>query len=128
MSVYAIVNALFKDIPDVEGDKINGVNSFAQQFGHKQVFWICVWLLEIIYGVGILVGLSSTRFWIRLLMVIGHGIFGFTLWKKANLVDLDSMEATESFYQVIWKHEELKKLRVSLNFVQNKASADLGFY
>ncbi|PWA91544.1 ubiA prenyltransferase family [Artemisia annua] len=96
MSVHAIVNALLKDIPDVEGDKINGVDSFALQFGQKRV--------------------------------IGHGIFGFTLWKKANLVDLDSKEATESFYLFIWKntywcpfydfkHEELKKLKAFLNFV-----------
>ncbi|GJQ91671.1 UbiA prenyltransferase family protein [Tanacetum coccineum] len=71
MSVHAIVNALLKDIPDVEGDKINGIDSFALRFGQKRV--------------------------------IAHGIFGFTLWRKANLVDLDSKEATESFYLFYWK-------------------------
>ncbi|PWA44194.1 UbiA prenyltransferase family [Artemisia annua] len=102
MSIYAVVIALFKDVPDVEGDKVNGINSFALQFGQKRVFWICIWLLEMIYGMAILIGLSSTRFWIRLIMVIGHGIFGFILWRNANLVDLESNEAIESFYLFIW--------------------------
>ncbi|GJX10967.1 UbiA prenyltransferase family protein [Tanacetum coccineum] len=102
MSIYAVVIALFKDVPDVEGDKVNGINSFASQFGQKRVFWICIGLLEMIYGMAILIGLSSTRFWIRLIMVIGHGIFGFILWRNANLVDLESNEAIESFYLFIW--------------------------
>ncbi|KAK1417082.1 hypothetical protein QVD17_26204 [Tagetes erecta] len=103
MSIYGIVIALFKDVPDVEGDKINGINSFALQFGQKQVFWICIWLLEMVYGMAILVGLSSARVWIRSIMVIGHSILGFILWRNANLVDLKSNEAIESFYLFIWK-------------------------
>ncbi|KAL8235054.1 hypothetical protein R6Q59_021154 [Mikania micrantha] len=69
MSIFGIVIALFKDIPDVVGDKINGINSFALQFGQKQVFWICVWLLEMAYGMGIVIGLSSAHIWIRSVMV-----------------------------------------------------------
>ncbi|KAJ0481444.1 putative homogentisate phytyltransferase [Helianthus annuus] len=58
-----------QDIPDVEGDKRHGFHSFASKFGQKRVFWICIWLLELIYGVAILIGLSSTHLWIRLAMV-----------------------------------------------------------
>ncbi|PWA51903.1 ubiA prenyltransferase family [Artemisia annua] len=119
MSVYTTVLAVFKDIPDVEGDKINGINSFASRFGSKRVFWICVWLLETVYAAAILTGISSARFWIRLIMtrykpkktlhhlivfkVTGHSILGFILWRNANLVDLNSNEAIESFYLFIWK-------------------------
>nr|GEW44402.1 UbiA prenyltransferase family [Tanacetum cinerariifolium] len=103
MSVYTTVLAVFKDIPDVEGDKINGINSFASRFGPKRVFWICVWLLEMVYAVAILTGISSARFWIRLIMVTGHSILGFILWRNANLVDLNNKEAIESFYLFIWK-------------------------
>ncbi|GKE58944.1 UbiA prenyltransferase family protein [Tanacetum coccineum] len=45
--------ALFKDIPDVDGDKTDGVNSFAIQFGEERVFWISIWLLEMAYGMAI---------------------------------------------------------------------------
>ncbi|KAF5787642.1 putative homogentisate phytyltransferase [Helianthus annuus] len=92
-----------QDIPDVEGDKSHGVNSFALQFGQKQMFWICVWLFEMAYGMAIVIGLSSPRLWIRSLMVISHGILGFILWRNANLVDLENNEAIECFYHFLWK-------------------------
>ncbi|KAJ0714074.1 putative homogentisate phytyltransferase [Helianthus annuus] len=57
------------DIPDVEGDKRNGFYSFATKFGPQRVFWICIWLLELIYGIAIFIGLSSTHLWIRPTMV-----------------------------------------------------------
>nr|KAJ0203263.1 hypothetical protein LSAT_V11C500258660 [Lactuca sativa] len=112
MSIYAVVAALFKDIPDVKGDKINGVNSLASQIGIKPVFWLCIGLLEMAYGVAILIGLSSTRFWIRLIMVIGHSIIGCILWRKANLVDLKNNAAIESLYMFIWKLHGVEYLLV----------------
>ncbi|KAL7600985.1 hypothetical protein Lser_V15G23603 [Lactuca serriola] len=112
MSIYAVVAALFKDIPDVKGDKINGVNSLASQIGIKPVFWLCIGLLEMAYGVAILIGLSSTRFWIRLIMVIGHSIIGCILWRKANLVDLKNNVAIESLYMFIWKLHGVEYLLV----------------
>ncbi|KAM0017774.1 putative homogentisate phytyltransferase [Helianthus debilis subsp. tardiflorus] len=79
MSIYGIVIALFK------------------------VFWISIWLLEMAFGMAIIIGLSSARISIRSIMVIGHSILGFILWRNANLVDLKSNEAIESFYLFIWK-------------------------
>ncbi|KAJ0806592.1 putative homogentisate phytyltransferase [Helianthus annuus] len=54
MSIYSAVISIFKDmmsqdIPDVEGDKMNGIYSFASILGPKRVFWICIWLLEMVY-------------------------------------------------------------------------------
>uniref|UniRef100_A0A251STW8 Putative ubiA prenyltransferase family n=1 Tax=Helianthus annuus TaxID=4232 RepID=A0A251STW8_HELAN len=69
MGIHSMALLIFKDIPDVEGDKRHGFHSFASKFGQKRVFWICIWLLELIYGVAILIGLSSTHLWIRLAMV-----------------------------------------------------------
>lgn len=114
MCIFGLVAALFKDIPDVEGDKINGVNSLASQVGKKPVFWLCIWLLEMAYGVAILIGLSSTYFWIGSIMVISHSILGFILWKEANLVDLESDQAIESFYRFIWKLRGVEDLLMPL--------------
>ncbi|MFS8005572.1 putative homogentisate phytyltransferase [Helianthus anomalus] len=69
MGIHSMALLIFKDIPDVEGDKRHGFHSFASKFGQKRVFWICIWLLELIYGVAILIGLSSTHLWIRPAMV-----------------------------------------------------------
>ncbi|KAL8235053.1 hypothetical protein R6Q59_021153 [Mikania micrantha] len=114
MSIFGIIIALSKDLPDVEGDKINGINSLALQFGQQKVFWICIWLLEMAYGMGIVIGLSSARIWIKSIMVIGHSILGFILWRYSNSVDLKSNEALHSFYQFIWKLYYVENLLVPI--------------
>ncbi|KAF0904719.1 hypothetical protein E2562_036251 [Oryza meyeriana var. granulata] len=59
MTFFSVVIALFKDIPDIEGDRIFGIRSFSVQLGQKKVFWICVGLLEMAYCVAILMGATS---------------------------------------------------------------------
>ncbi|XP_022632471.1 glycinol 4-dimethylallyltransferase-like [Vigna radiata var. radiata] len=59
------------DIPDVEGDIKHGVDTFAARLGQKNVFWICVVLYEIAFGVAFLAGASSSSpFWIKFVTVI----------------------------------------------------------
>ncbi|PNX96134.1 homogentisate phytyltransferase chloroplastic-like, partial [Trifolium pratense] len=63
MSFFSVVIALFKDIPDIEGDKIFGIQSFSVRLGQKRVFWICVTLLQLAYGVALVVGATSSCLW-----------------------------------------------------------------
>jgi homogentisate phytyltransferase/homogentisate geranylgeranyltransferase len=63
MTFFSVVIALFKDIPDIEGDRIFGIRSFSVRLGQKKVFWICVGLLEMAYSVAILMGATSTSLW-----------------------------------------------------------------
>ncbi|KAG4982297.1 hypothetical protein JHK87_027046 [Glycine soja] len=66
MSFYSVGIALFKDIPDIEGDKKFGIHSFSARFGQKQVFWICVLLFETAFGVALLAGATSSCLWIKI--------------------------------------------------------------
>uniref|UniRef100_A0A803MPN6 Homogentisate phytyltransferase n=1 Tax=Chenopodium quinoa TaxID=63459 RepID=A0A803MPN6_CHEQI len=104
MSFFSVVIALFKDIPDMEGDRIFGIRSFTVRLGQKRVFWICISLLQIAYAVAILVGASSSFLWSKLITVVGHGILAAMLWRSANSTDLSSKVAITSFYMFIWKH------------------------
>ncbi|WVY98069.1 hypothetical protein V8G54_030220 [Vigna mungo] len=71
LSVYTTGLALGKDIPDVEGDIKHGVDTFAARLGQKKVFWICVVLYEIAFGVAFLAGASSSSpFSIKFVTVI----------------------------------------------------------
>ncbi|KAK9274853.1 hypothetical protein L1049_022107 [Liquidambar formosana] len=69
MSFFSVVIALFKDIPDIEGDKIFGIRSFTVRLGQKRVFWCCISLLELAYGVAILVGATSSCLWSKFITV-----------------------------------------------------------
>uniref|UniRef100_A0ACD5UXQ9 Uncharacterized protein n=1 Tax=Avena sativa TaxID=4498 RepID=A0ACD5UXQ9_AVESA len=63
MTFFSVVIALFKDIPDIEGDPIFGILSFSVRLGQKKVFWICVGLLEMAYVVAMSIGASSSYSW-----------------------------------------------------------------
>jgi len=103
MSFFSVVIALFKDIPDIEGDKIFGIRSFSVTLGQKRVFWTCVTLLQMAYAVAILVGATSPFIWSKVISVVGHVILATTLWARAKSVDLSSKTEITSCYMFIWK-------------------------
>ncbi|MQM13696.1 hypothetical protein Taro_046619 [Colocasia esculenta] len=63
MSFFSVVIALFKDIPDIDGDRIFGIRSFSVRLGQEKVFWICVYLLQLAYSVAVVVGALSPSTW-----------------------------------------------------------------
>ncbi|PKI32755.1 hypothetical protein CRG98_046851 [Punica granatum] len=85
-----------QDIPDIDGDKLFGIQSFT-------VFWICISLLEMAYVVAILVGSISPGLWNKVITVLGHAVLATTLWARAKSLDLKSKAAITSFYMFIWK-------------------------
>ncbi|XP_061361734.1 homogentisate phytyltransferase 1, chloroplastic [Gastrolobium bilobum] len=103
MSFFSVVIALFKDIPDIEGDKIFGIQSFSVRLGQKRVFWICVSLLEMAYGIALLVGAASPCLWSKIVAGLGHAVLASVLWYRAKSVDLRSKASITSFYMFIWK-------------------------
>ncbi|KAK1414066.1 hypothetical protein QVD17_29805 [Tagetes erecta] len=103
MSFFSVVIALFKDIPDIVGDKIFGIQSFTVRLGQKRVFWICILLLEVAYGAAILVGASSPFLWSRYITILGHVLLALTLWGRAKSTDLENKSAITSFYMFIWQ-------------------------
>ncbi|XP_038889435.1 homogentisate phytyltransferase 1, chloroplastic isoform X1 [Benincasa hispida] len=103
MSFFSVVIALFKDIPDIDGDKIFGIRSFSVRLGQKRVFWSCISLLEVAYSAAVLVGVASSSPWSKWLTVLGHVTLASILWIRAKSVDLKSKAAITSFYMFIWK-------------------------
>lgn len=103
MSFFSVVIALFKDIPDIEGDKIFGIQSFSVRLGQKRVFWICVILLELAYGVSLVVGATSSCLWSKIVTSLGHAVLATILFNHAKSVDLKSKASITSFYMFIWK-------------------------
>ncbi|XP_075492385.1 homogentisate phytyltransferase 1, chloroplastic isoform X2 [Primulina tabacum] len=103
MSFFSVVIALFKDIPDIVGDKIYGIQSFTVRLGQEKVFWVCIFLLEMAYAVALLVGATSSCTWSKWTTVIGHGILGLLLWNRAKSTDLKNKVAITAFYMFIWK-------------------------
>nr|XP_029121689.1 probable homogentisate phytyltransferase 1, chloroplastic isoform X1 [Elaeis guineensis] len=103
MSFFSVVIALFKDIPDIDGDRIFGIQSFSVRLGQRRVFWICVSLLEMAYSVAMVIGATSSCIWSKLVTVLGHAVLASVLWNRARSLDLMSKAAITSFYMFVWK-------------------------
>ncbi|KAL3038289.1 hypothetical protein AAZX31_01G123200 [Glycine max] len=103
MNFFFVGMALAKDIPDVEGDKIYGIDTFAIRIGQKQVFWICIFLFEMAFGVSLVAGATSSSLLVKIITGVGNAVLASVLWFQANSIDLSSKTSGGSFYMLIWK-------------------------
>ncbi|KAH7841291.1 hypothetical protein Vadar_027991 [Vaccinium darrowii] len=103
MCLFSTIIALFKDIPDVDGDRDYGIQSFSVSLGQKNVFWLCISMLLIGYGSAMVIGASSSYLSSKLVTVLGHCALASSLWLRARSVDLDSKASITSLYMFIWK-------------------------
>ncbi|XP_020536614.1 probable homogentisate phytyltransferase 1, chloroplastic [Jatropha curcas] len=103
MCFFSAVIALFKDIPDVDGDRDFGIRSFSVSLGQERVFWLCVNMLLLAYGAAVAVGASCSLGPSKLITMLGHCTLALVLWMQAQSVDLSSNNSITCFYMFIWK-------------------------
>lgn len=100
--VFTIAIAIFKDIPDLEGDRQYQITTFTIALGQERVFNLARWLLTVCY-LGMVVGV----FWLpgvnAALLVSTHLALLALMWWRSFGVDLQDKVAIASFYQFIWK-------------------------
>ncbi|CAN6721944.1 unnamed protein product [Malus baccata var. baccata] len=103
MCIFSSVIALFKDIPDVDGDRDFGIQSFSVSLGQEKVYWVCVNMLLMAYGAALAIGASSSFLPCKLFTIIGHSALASLLWIRARSVDIANKASLTSFYMFIWK-------------------------
>lgn len=100
--VFTFAIAIFKDIPDLEGDRRYNITTFTVQLGQRAVFRVARWVLTACYG-----GMIFTSLVLPTLnpsfILISHSLILVVLWARSKRVDLSSAEAIARFYQFIWK-------------------------
>ncbi|KAK1612961.1 hypothetical protein QYE76_036634 [Lolium multiflorum] len=103
MCCFSAVIALFKDIPDIDGDRDFGIQSLSVKLGPHRVYQLCISILLTAYGAATLVGASSTNLFQKIITVSGHGLLAFTLWQRARHFEVENQAHVTSFYMFIWK-------------------------
>lgn len=103
MFIFSIVIALFKDIPDVRGDKLNKMNTFTVRLGARRVFWTCIGLLQAAYASSIVYSLVYLKGWTCAGSVVAHGAVALLILRRALRTDLDSASNIYGCYMDIWK-------------------------
>jgi len=101
--VFTVAIAIFKDIPDMEGDKQYNITTFTIKLGQKAVFNLSLWVLTACYLGMIIAG----GFWLAsvnsLFLIITHLLALSLMWWQSTKVNLQERSAIAKFYQFIWK-------------------------
>lgn len=101
--VYSGVIAIFKDIPDQEGDYTYGIKTFTVTFGKGKVFAIANSILVVNYVLTAILVLLMPDNWNEGVIALFHlGAALFFLF-RSRYVSLDSGKSIWSYYQQIWK-------------------------
>jgi len=100
--VFTFAIAIFKDIPDLEGDRRYQITTLTIQLGVQAVFNLARWVLTGCYlgMIGIVFFLPQVNVWF---VVTSHLLLLALLWQQSLGVDLTNKRAIARFYQFIWK-------------------------
>ncbi|MDZ7958467.1 MAG: homogentisate phytyltransferase [Aulosira sp. DedQUE10] len=101
--VFTFAIAIFKDVPDMEGDRLYNIRTLTIQLGTQAVFNLALWVLTICYLGMILVGVLHLAPVNTLFLVITHLVVLCIMWVRSLAVDLQEKSAIAQFYQFIWK-------------------------
>ncbi|WP_017298332.1 homogentisate phytyltransferase [Nodosilinea nodulosa] len=107
--LFSVAIALFKDIPDIEGDRRYGISTLSLKLGQRTVFNLALGILTTCYG-----GMALAAPWLtgvnQLFLAGSHLLVLILLWWMSLKVSHSSQSATSGsklaypqFYQFIWK-------------------------
>ncbi|MBE9041406.1 homogentisate phytyltransferase [Oscillatoriales cyanobacterium LEGE 11467] len=101
--VFTFAIAIFKDIPDIEGDREYNITTLTLRLGTQSVFNLARWVLT---GCYLAMAMSGFFFLPQInpvfLSTTHLGILGLFWWRSQN-VDLNEKREIASCYQFIWK-------------------------
>jgi homogentisate phytyltransferase/homogentisate geranylgeranyltransferase len=101
--VFTVAIAIFKDVPDLDGDKQYNITTYTVLLGKSAVFKIARGVITFCYlgmitaGVWWLPGVNP------LWLGVSHFLLLIVLWARSQSVNLNQKSEIASFYQFIWK-------------------------
>ncbi|HEY9640163.1 MAG TPA: homogentisate phytyltransferase [Coleofasciculaceae cyanobacterium] len=100
--VFTFAIAIFKDIPDLEGDRRYQISTFTVRLGQRAVFNLARWVLTACYGSMIVAGwfISGVN---ATFLISSHLVALVALWVFSLRVNLQDQRSIAQFYQFIWK-------------------------
>ncbi|HEY9695661.1 MAG TPA: homogentisate phytyltransferase [Trichocoleus sp.] len=100
--VFTFAIAIFKDIPDLEGDRRYHISTFTVRLGQKAVFNLARWVLSVCYG-GMIVAAPRLPHVNQSFLILTHAAGLLVLWWLSQRIDLRDQQSIARFYQFIWK-------------------------
>ncbi|MDY6897211.1 MAG: homogentisate phytyltransferase [Cyanobacteriota bacterium] len=101
--VFTIAIAIFKDIPDMEGDLKFNITTFTIKLGKETVFNLSRWLLTACYFGMILGGMLGFMQVNSIFLIAIHSVILAVMWWQTQQTDLRDKSSITSAYRFIWK-------------------------
>lgn len=102
--IFSLAIALFKDIPDLRGDREHRIFTLTVRLGPSLVFRLCRWIITASYGLMIVLALSGALPSLHRGFLAGSQLLLLlVMWLRSRAVDVRRDEQTKAFYQLIWK-------------------------
>lgn len=100
--VFTFAIAIFKDIPDMEGDRQFNIRTFTLKLGQRPVFHLARSVLTVSY-----VGMAAAGFFLpgvnAPFLILSHLMALGFMWLRSYKLDLQDKHEVARFYQFIWK-------------------------
>ena len=101
--IFTIAIAIFKDVPDLEGDKQYNITTFTLLLGKNTILNITRIIISVCY-LGVIIASFLLLPDVNPLFVgMTHGSLFILLWWRSQTVDLENKSSIAQFYQFIWK-------------------------
>ena len=101
--IFTIAIAIFKDVPDLEGDKQYNITTFTLLLGKNTILNITRIIISVCY-LGVIIASFLLLPDVNPLFVgMTHGSLFLLLWWRSQTVDLENKSSIAQFYQFIWK-------------------------
>jgi len=101
--VFTVAIAIFKDVPDLDGDRIYQITTFTLLLGPEKILTISLLTISLCYAGMIAVGLLGIRGINSPLAIFAHLLLLLLLWWRSRGVNLEDKSEISRFYQFIWK-------------------------
>ncbi len=99
---FAMVIALYKDLPDDRGDRLHQIETLTTRLGPQRVLHLGRMLLTACYLLPIAVGLWSLPTFAAAFLALSHAVVIIVFWLVSMRVDLQQQQSIVSFYMFLW--------------------------
>lgn len=101
--VFTIAIALFKDVPDLEGDHQYQITTFTLILGKEKILKLALGIISFCYFGMILAGFLQVPNINYIILIFAHSFLLVLLWLRSRSIDLEEKKEISQFYQFIWK-------------------------
>ncbi|PDW03853.1 homogentisate phytyltransferase [Candidatus Viridilinea mediisalina] len=99
---FALVIAIYKDLPDDAGDRQFQIETFTTRMGPQQVLNLGRVVMSVCYALPIVIALLSLPGFAPLFLLVSHLIVIAIFWWATLRVDLSQQQSITNFYMLLW--------------------------